>query len=561
MVQCATGADILGKGPVPKTAIELLHENILSMLQANSYDPSSILLPAIVPEDVALKTTSALLSGNNILFYGPPGTGKSLTATTIRRMIFNFPVRWVVAYPASSKSKDTITKFKLPSGKIIPIKGVCPVGCHPASIYDKKYRRKVEPCPVCKIEYSQGNIEAIGDFPIIPPESVYALQIKIRDGYGTKRIQCSPETTPEKLVGRLNIRKYLHDEEIGGDPSDPRVFDPGDLLQSFLISHLDELCKLPVASQQTLLQATEEREVNPSGIDMPFPRKAIDVATTNEEDLSRIIQPLNDRFTNIFFPYESETLPNHTDAEKILGLGLYQEHPDQNTTTLSVSVPAGPDFCNKPISRHSIFPKYLERTVVDAIRAYRNQEIWKKVKESGSHRVMIDTATNAMTHAILRTQNPLSVATVQDVKLGFDLAITGRIRGYENELEELCDKMREAIKRINLDYLALEHLKKYVCDFVVTTGSEKAKQALEELEPIFRDPKTLEVYTDPMLSNRAGILDLIDKNTNVFVQYILNSEKIPKGVSQEVAYQMKTILVANIGTEMLRNQILDTLCE
>ncbi|MHA1918072.1 MAG: hypothetical protein ACTSUV_07170 [Candidatus Ranarchaeia archaeon] len=562
MVNCASGTFLKEKKIVPKTAIELLHEQIFSLLKSNDYNPSSILFPAIVPEDVAKRAISALLAGNNILFYGPPGTGKSLTATVIRRQIFNFPNRWVVAYKSNNSEDTQSREYKLPSGKKIKIKGVCPVGCHPASLYDPKFREKIEPCPICKIEYSKGNIQSIGDFPIIKPEDVFALNIKIRDGYGTKRIQCSPEATPEKLVGRLNIQKYLHDTEIGGDPSDPRVFDPGDLLQSFLISHLDEICKLPVASQQTLLQATEERELNPSGIKMPFPRKAIDVATSNEEDLSRIIQPLNDRFINIFFPYESESgLTDEKDIESILKYGLNNEYTQDQKDPAFVEIPSGPSFCNKPISRHSIFPTYLQKTITEAIRIYRNQEIWKKVKESGSHRVMIDTAINSMSHAALRMKNLISIANIEDLVFAFDLAITGRIRGYENELEELCDGIKQGIRRINLNQLALENLKKYVCNFVVEKGSVIAKNSLDEIEPLFIDKKSLEVLNDIEIINRAELLKLINSSKNPFIEYIIQNEKIPTTIDKKIEYELKTNLIASIGSVIFRNGVLDSLCD
>ena len=128
--------------------------------------------------------------------------------------------------------------------------------------------------------------------------------------------------------------------------------------------------------------------------------------------------------------------------------------------------------------RHGIIPTYLEETIIEAIRQYRNQEIWKKVREAGSHRVMIDTALNAISYSIIRTKGPLAIARYTDILWAFKLAIQGRIRGYENELNEYKTKMLQAIERISIPAIAMEKLKNYVCQFVFKVRGNKAKKAL-----------------------------------------------------------------------------------
>ncbi|MHA1712675.1 MAG: hypothetical protein ACTSW4_01320 [Candidatus Ranarchaeia archaeon] len=563
MVTAATGDYIQETQGPPITAMEYLHQRLTGLLESNDYDPARIFYPAILPPSVAHRTVSALLAGNNIMYYGPPGTGKSLTCSVIRKNIFGFPERWVVAYPANGCNESLATPYTLPNGKVVSIKGVCPVGDHPASLYDKKFQEQNPPCPVCQIEYNNGVLEELGDLNVKPADSIFALKLRLHDGYGLKRIQCSPETTPEKLVGRINIQKYLHDAEICGVPSDPRVFDPGDLLQAFMFSHIDELCKLPIASQQVLLQATEEREINPSGIRMPFPRRGIDVATSNEEDMSRILKPLNDRFINIYFPYEEQDgieENSRANINEILRLGLYGPKPDKVSPPDSIVVPIGSQYEGLPISRHAILPLYLEQAIIDIVRAYRTNEIWKKVRESGSHRVMIDTALNALGYAMLRTGTFYAIANLTDVHYGLTSAILGRIRGYENELEEYHKKMHATIDRINIPQFSSEHLKHYVCQFVFKVKGEKAKSAFEQLEPYVREPKTLEFCEDFRHVNRAALLKHIVSQDNDFIQYVLAHESLPP-LPQKERLELATNLVASLLIDIFRAKILDSLCQ
>ena len=563
VVKAATGNFVQETQGPPITAMEYLHQKVSGLLEANEYDPTRIFYPAILPETVAHKSVSGLLAGNNILYYGPPGTGKSLTCSIIRRNIFGFPDRWVVAYPANGCSENLVTNYKMPDGKTASIKGVCPVGDHPASLYDKEYQKRNPPCPVCQIEYNNGNIEELGDFDIYEANQIFSLQVKMHDGYGTKRIQCSPETTPEKLVGRINIQKYLHDPDICGVPSDPRVFDPGDLLQAFVFSHIDEMCKLPIASQQVLLQATEEREVNPSGIRMPFPRRGIDVATSNEEDMSRILKPLNDRFINIYFPYEESNgngENTRADINEILQIGLYGSRSGEVSPPSSIAIPVGTKYLSVPISRHTILPIYLEQTIVDIVRAYRTNDIWKKVRESGSHRVMIDTGLNSLGYAMQRSESFFAVANTVDLHHGFTSAILGRIRGYENELEEYYKKMHATIDRLNLSQFTSEQLKNYVCQFVFKVQGDKAKIAFEELEPHVRNPQTLQFTNKIQEVDRAALLKHIVDKDNDFIQYILEHEKIPP-LPQKERLELATNLVASLLIELFHSKILDTLCQ
>lgn len=435
-----TAQALLDKGHKPQLPLEKLHNAIvsrLSKLRERGLDEPAVLqalFPTTILDFETLQiVVSTLLAGNHMVLFGPPGSGKTNLAKDIWQL---FPRQiWSVHE--------------------------CPVQDHPYSLINQKYSKIVAPCPQCKIKY--GNVLEIGDFKVenVDPSIIQVARINMHEGFGFARLQGSPEVFPDNLTGTINIHKL---EELG-DPTSPLVLEPGKLLQAnrgLLI--IDEIGKLPLGTQNVLLQALQERIVTPAKSRETYPASFIAVATSNLDDLDNINEPLNDRLANIYVGFNKK----HSNNRAILELNLsdYKQ----------------PVFLPDLFIESSIYIIEAWRRVAGEIH---------ELSEVGSNRTMIDNIRRSVAYSIL---NQSKTINVEDFRLGVQGAMLGRIRARGGDsfvqnkasidgfIEKYFDKeLRRAANR-------------YWCNFFnrdLKADRSVGKKVLDECNKLLEDRKTL----------------------------------------------------------------------
>jgi nucleoside-triphosphatase THEP1 len=402
-----TAADLLNEQRRSRTPREALREHVsrrLAKLRKDGYDEEAAiqkLYPNTILESDTLRSlTTAILAGNHTLLFGPPGSGK----TNLAKDLWNlFPKTvWVV--------------------------DGCPVQDDPFSVVDPAFSKLVPPCPFCKDSYwtvageeggggGKGGLlgrkkkgkgkekgkddDGAGPSPgertikSVDPASVPVRQMRLREGYGFARVQGSPEVFPDNLTGTINIHKL---EELG-DPMSPLILEPGKLLQAnrgLLI--IDEIGKLPLGTQNVLLQALQESMVSPAKSRETFPAAFIAVATSNLDDLDNINEPLNDRLTNLHVGFNSD----HARNRLIIEMALTRAGPGMFIPSVFIDTSA---FLTETWRRQ-------------AGRIYEFAEV-------GSNRTMIDLVTRACAHALLAGADSLGL---EAYRLGVRDGMMGRIR-------------------------------------------------------------------------------------------------------------------------------------
>ncbi|HXW66709.1 MAG TPA: sigma 54-interacting transcriptional regulator [Thermoplasmata archaeon] len=325
-------------------------------------------LPAGTYDDLI----TALVSGAHVLFFGPSGAGKTSLARDL----------WGI-FPKEVWAIDG-----------------CPVLDHPLSVVDAAVAARYPPCPICERRFAPGGDPAQFRPAAVDPAKVPATYVTLREGFGYARLQGSSEVFPDHLTGNINLRKL---EEVG-DPMSPLVLEPGKLLQAnrgFLL--VDEIGKLPLGTQNVLLQALQEGTVTPAKSRESFPGLFVAVCTSNLSDLDNINDPLSDRLTSLHVGYNDR----HTDNVRIVALARADE-------------PTG----------------YLPEILVDA--GVRVIEAWRlrmsednpDIGEVGSNRTLIDVAQRTAATALLAGR-PL--ATNADLRSGLVHAMRGRIRARSGD--------------------------------------------------------------------------------------------------------------------------------
>jgi Mg-chelatase subunit ChlI len=338
---------------------------------------------------------TSLVSGAHVLFFGPSGAGKTSLAKELWEL---FPKEaWVVAG--------------------------CPVLDHPFSITEEDVSERFPPCPICRRRFAaEGDIAAFSP-AAIDPAKVPAEYVRMREGYGFARLQGSSEVFPDHLTGNINLRKL---EEIG-DPMSPLVLEPGKLLQAnrgMLL--VDEIGKLPLGTQNVLLQALQEGTVTPSKSRETFPATFVAVCTSNLSDLDNINDPLSDRLTSLHVGYNVRHAPNR----RIVELG-------------------------RDTSRGTVVPEILVDAGVRVVEAWRLRvsDDNPDIGEVGSNRTLIDVAHRTAAIASLAGH---AFASPDDLKAGLLHAMRGRIRARsgdsfrqnERRVTEFLEQYTEpAIKR------------------------------------------------------------------------------------------------------------------
>ncbi len=383
----ATAAQLVQSRVTVESPADRFRSEILRMLEAlrsKGLDQRAsyrALFPrTILPEETYEDLITALVSGAHVLFFGPSGAGK----TSLARDLWGiFPKGvWVVTG--------------------------CPVQDHPLSVVDAKVASAHPPCPICVRRFAPDGDPAQFAPGRIDPAKVPAEFVLLREGFGFARVQGSSEVFPDHLTGNINLRKL---EEVG-DPMSPLVLEPGKLLQAnrgFLL--VDEIGKLPLGTQNVLLQALQEGTVTPSKSRESFPAGFVAVCTSNLSDLDNINDPLSDRLTSLHVRYNDR----HADNRQIVALG----REDGTAWVPEILLDAGV-------------------RVIEAWRL-RMSEDNPDIGEVGSNRTLLDVAERTSAIATLAGR---AVPGSADLKAGLLHAMRGRIRARSG------DSFRQNEKRV-----------------------------------------------------------------------------------------------------------------
>jgi Mg-chelatase subunit ChlI len=326
----------------------------------------------VLPDATYGDVVTAIVSGAHVLFFGPSGAGKTSLARDLWGL---FPKgAWVV--------------------------DGCPVLDQPLALVEPDVADRFPPCPICTRRFAPGGDQSLFDPTRVDPTKVPAQYVHLREGFGFARLQGSSEVFPDHLTGNINLRKL---EEVG-DPMSPLVLEPGKLLQAnrgFLL--VDEIGKLPLGTQNVLLQALQEGTVTPSKSRESFPGMFVAVGTSNLSDLDNINDPLSDRLTSLYVGYND----HHADNRRIVAIAREEEHV-----------------------------RWVPEVLVDA--GVRVVEAWRlrtsddnpDVGEVGSNRTLLDVAARTSSTALLAGH---PAPTSADLRAGLLHAMRGRLRARSGE--------------------------------------------------------------------------------------------------------------------------------
>jgi len=406
-------------GLVFQNSLNSIFESLLKKGLSRDDALVSMFPNTILSVDTYEEVLAALFSRAHLILFGPSGTGKTNLAKDLWGL---FPKKvWVV--------------------------DGCPMLDHPASLWNEPTFDKAPPCPICVRKYSPDGSPEAFDPKAVAPEKIPVRLIDLREGFGFARVQGSSEVFPDHLTGNVNLVKL---EELG-DPMNPLVLEPGKLLQAnrgFLL--VDEIGKLPLGTQNVLLQALQEGTVTPSKSRESFPSRFVAVCTSNLSDLDNINDPLSDRLTSVHVEF------NRVHRRNLRIVEIAREQ-----------------------SRRYFIPQLLVDSGVRMIELWRLKmsDDNPDIGEVGSNRTMIDVTFRSEAYAQLRGH---PVPTYEDLKSGLTHDMKGRIRARSGDSFEQNSRLVDEFVGKNIEEMAKRSATLYWCKFFksVMGGNAKDSEAL-----------------------------------------------------------------------------------
>jgi MoxR-like ATPase len=419
--------ELVEKGVGPMLPGEVLRRHILGVLK-QAKGLQELFPSTILPDETLEAVVSALLARGHVLLFGPSGSGK----TNLAKDIWNL-------FPKDALAVDG-----------------CPLQDSPFSLVDANFARQLPPCPFCRSRFAEQGADEFGEFRVenVDPSKVPVARVRLREGFGFSRIQGSNEVFPDFLTGNINLHKL---EEIG-DPESPLVLEPGKLLQANRgLCIIDEIGKLPLGTQNVLLQSLQEGIVTPAKSRETFPARLIAVCTSNLADLDNINEPLNDRLISIHVPFNRE----HARNRRIVTMAYRPE-------------------------------VFMPEPFVDG--AVGIIERWREVAgdnpdltEVGSNRSMIDLILRTEAYALLAGRRYPSLG---DFRNGVRDAMHGRVRARGGDSFEHNSKVIDAFLEKGIEQELKEWARGCWCSFYKSIGEKRdvGEKVVRQFRRIKDDP-------------------------------------------------------------------------
>ena len=201
-------------------------------------------------------------------------------------------------------------------------------------------------------------------------------------GVQYKRVQFTPDTTPNEIIGATTVR--------GGEP----IFTPGPIFTNVLLA--DEINRTPPRTQAALLEAMQERHVTLDGNTKWLPKPFMVIATQNPFEHDGVFALPESQLDRFLFKAEMEYCNEEEDLQ-ILQLPHTGVTPDMIGEVRPLLGPVGLERARATLDATAL-PDSVARYVVTLIRATREHP---GVELGAGPRAMIHLAAAARAKARL----------------------------------------------------------------------------------------------------------------------------------------------------------------